>query len=76
MSKQFKAGDKVKCVKPDSNNLLTLNKVYTILSTRQSGRCDTCYVNFETDVIDIYWWCSDRFELIDLFTLPEELFAL
>ena len=73
---KFKAGDKVKCVKPDSNNLLTLNDVYTILSTQSFTYVSVPFVTLING--DDICWNSNRFALMPAvtITLPDELFEL
>lgn len=77
MIHKFKVGDKVKCIQPDYDNTLTLNEVHTVTGTRPSTINDTDYINLESDVDDIHWWYSDRFELyIKPAILPDELFEI
>ena len=75
MSKQFKAGDKVRCIRTDSKNLLTLNKVYTILSIQSFT--SELFVVLNRD--DGTWWNINRFTPSfehEPVTLPDELFEL
>ena len=75
MSKQFKVGDKVRCIRPTASNQLEGSVPYTITDTYTSIEClgvSSIRVNG-----DSHWWNRDRFiPYIKSVKLPEELFEL